>query len=135
MLVQDGTTLRVPWSITVPAVHRRLIGSAKLSSRKLVPSDADPAVLTVVAGRVDGSKDRPQLMPLEQLQIDLYRSGVHVGSLVRIREVLPGRYAFGITGRGPNGRRLRTGDYELKVVATAVGGAAADERTVPFTVP
>ena len=103
VLVSHGTTLRVPWSIAIPPAHRPLISGAKLSSRTFTPSDVDPAVLTVVAGRVDGSADRPQLLPLEQLQIDLYRAGDRVGTLARLRDVLPGRYAFGITGRGPKG--------------------------------
>ncbi len=134
VLVRHGTTLRVPWSIAIPPIHRPLVTGAKLSSRSFSPSDVDPAVLTVVAGRVDGSADRPQLMPLEQLQIDLYRGGNRVGTLVRIRDVLPGRYAFGITGRGPAGHRLRPGDYELMIVATPVGGGDANQHPVPFTI-
>jgi hypothetical protein len=134
VLVRHGTTLRVPWSIAIPPIHRPLVTGAKLSSRSFSPSDVDPAVLTVVAGRVDGTADRPQLMPLEQLQIDLYRGDNRVGTLVRIRDVLPGRYAFGITGRGPAGHRLRPGDYELMIVATPVGGGDANQHPVPFTI-
>jgi hypothetical protein len=134
VLVLHGTTVRVPWSIAIPPAHRPLIDRAKLSSRRFSPSDADPAVLTLIAGRVDGSADRPQLLPLEQLQIDLYRADKRIGTLTRIRDVLPGRYAFGITGRGPLGHRLRPGDYELMIVATPVGGGDADEQPVPFTI-
>ena len=63
----DGSTLRVPWTIAVPLPNRDLIPSARLSSRTFEPSDVEPAVLTVVAGRVDGSAERPQLLPLEEL--------------------------------------------------------------------
>ena len=67
-------------------------------------------MLTVVAGRVDGTAERPQLLPLEQLAIELYRGDKCLGRLALVRDVLPGRYAFGITGRGPGGRRLPPGD-------------------------
>ena len=48
--------------------------------------------------------------------------------------MLPGRYAFGITGRGPRGGRLPRGDYVLRVLAVPVGRSAVDEQLVPFTV-
>ena len=60
--VRNGATLRVPWTIAVPLAKRDLIPSARLSSRNFEPSDVDPAVLTVIAGRVDGSAERPQLL-------------------------------------------------------------------------
>jgi hypothetical protein len=90
--------------------------------------------LTLVAGRVDGSPDRPQLLPLKKLAIDLYRGKRRVGTLVRLRDVLPGRYAFGLTGRGPRGARLRPGSYEVRVVGTPVGGARATTERVAFQV-
>ncbi len=34
-----------------------------------------------------------------------------LGVLARRRELLPGRYTFGLTGRGPDGERLRRGAY------------------------
>ena len=91
-------------------------------------------MLTVVAGRVDGSAERPQLLPLEELSIDLYRGDRRLGRLALVRDLLPGRYSFGITGRGVNGRRLPPGEYELRLTATPVGGGDADEETVPFTI-
>jgi hypothetical protein len=132
--VRNGTTLRVPWSIAVPVTGRALIGSARLSSPSFTPSDADPTVLTVVAGRVDGTAERPQLLPLEQLRIDLYRGEKRLGVLAGLRDVLPGRYSFGITGRSPNGRRLRPGTYELRVTAIPVAGGALDVERVPFSI-
>jgi len=91
-------------------------------------------VLTIVAGRVDGTAERPQLLPLRLLAIDLYRGKREIGRLVQIRDVLPGRYAFGITGRGPRGGRLPRGDYTLRVLAVPVGRSAVDQQLVPFTV-
>jgi len=118
----------------VPLPKPDLIPSARLSSKTFEPSDVEPAVLTIVAGRVDGSAERPQLLPLEELSIDLYRGDRRVGLLALVRDLLPGRYSFGITGRGVNGRRLPPGAYALRLTATPVGGGDADQESVPFTI-
>ena len=106
----------------MPPAKRDLIPVARLSSRTFAPSDVEPAVLTVVAGRVDGTAERPQLLPLEQLAIELYRGDKYLGRLALVRDLLPGRYSFGITGRGPGGKRLPPGDYALRLTATPVDG-------------
>jgi hypothetical protein len=126
--------VRVPWAIAVPVTGRPLLRAVRISSGSFRPSDASPAVLTIVAGRIDGTPERPQLLPLELLEVQLQRNGKPLGTLARLRDVLPGRYAFGITGRRLNGRRLRAGEYELRVVATPAGGGDADERTIRFEV-
>ena len=132
--VRHGTTLRVPWTIAVPLVNKDLIRDARISNRTFEPSDVEPAVLTVTLGRVDGSPDRPQLLPLEELSIDLYRRDSQLGRLALVRDLLPGRYSFGITGRGANGRRLPPGVYELRITAIPVGGGFPNEESVPFTI-
>jgi hypothetical protein len=43
--------------------------------------------------------------------------GGEVGTLARLRDVLPGRYTFGITGRGPDGQLLQPGGYVLRIIA------------------
>jgi hypothetical protein len=126
--------LEIPWTIAVPLPKPDLLPAARMSSRAFKPSDAEPAVLTVVAGRVVGSAERPQLLPLRLLTLDLVRNGKDVGRLAQLRDVLPGRYSFGITGRGPRGRRLPAGRYELRLTAVPVGGAATDQRVVGFTI-
>lgn len=133
-VVGPGLRLRIPWSAAVPVTDRPVIGSVALSRSAFTPSDRRPAVLTLVAGRVDGSRDRPQLLPLKKLAIDLYRGKRRVGTLARLRDVLPGRYAFGLTGRGPRGARLRRGPYEVRIVGTPVGGARATTAKVAFQV-
>jgi hypothetical protein len=132
--IRNGATLHVPWTIAVPRAKSDLIPSARLSSKAFEPSDVEPAVLTIVAGRVDGSAERPQLLPLEELSIDLYRAKRRIGRLALVRDLLPGRYSFGITGRGVNGRRLPPGTYELRLAATPVGGGDPDQEVVPFTI-
>jgi hypothetical protein len=132
--VRGGATLEIPWTIAVPLPKPDLLPVARLSSRAFKPSDAEPAVLTVVAGRVVGSAERPQLLPLRLLTLDLVRNGKDVGRLAQLRDVLRGRYSFGITGRGPRGRRLPAGPYELRLTAVPVGGSATDERVVRFAI-
>lgn len=48
--------------------------------------------------------------------------------LARLRDLLPGRYSIGLTGRGPGGAKLEPGRYAVRLVAHAVTtgeGAAA----------
>ena len=132
--VRDGATLKVPWTITVPVVGLDLIRNVRLSSRAFEPSDVEPAVLTLTLGRVDGSPDRPQLLPLEEARLDLYRGDRRIGQLAVVRDLLPGRYSFGLTGRGATGRRLPPGDYALRITAIPVGGGFPNEETIPFSI-
>ena len=67
---------------------------------------------------------RRQLRPLARLDVELWRAGSVLGLLARLRDVLPGRYAFGLTGRGPRGGRLARGTYRLRVVALPPDGRA-----------
>lgn len=127
-------SVRVPWSFAVPSTRAPLLRSVRLSPPRFAPTDDRPSVLTVVAGRVDGAASRPQLLPLERLEVTLLRGGATVGTLAVLRDVLPGTYAFGITGRGPRGGRLRPGSYALRVTAIPVGGGDPDLRTVAFSI-
>ncbi len=127
-----GPRLRIPWSIAVPVTKRPVVTRVALSTATFAPSDARPAVLSLVAGRIDGSPERPQLLPLKLLDVELYRGTRRVGRLARLRDVLPGRYAFGLTGRGPLGARLRPGPYAIRVVGTPVGGGPPTSVEVGF---
>jgi hypothetical protein len=127
-----GPRLRIPWSVAIPVTKRPAVSRVALSSASFKRSDTRPAVLSLVAGRVDGSPERPQLLPLKLLDVDLYRGKRRVGRLARLRDILPGRYAFGITGRGPLGARLRPGAYVIRVVGTPVGGGRPTRADVAF---
>ena len=127
-----GTRLRVPWAAAIPVTRLPAISRVALSVPVFTASDRKPAVLSLVAGRVDGSAERPQLLPLARLEIELYRGKRRVGTLVRLRDVLPGRYAFGLTGRGPKGARLPKGAYVIRVLGVPVGGGPPTTRSVPF---
>ena len=90
-------------------------------------------MLTLVAGRVDGPPERPQILPLARLDVELYRGKRNVGRLVRLRDLLPGRYALGVTGRGPQGATLRSGAYVIRIGARPSTHVAAPDllRTNP----
>jgi hypothetical protein len=132
--VVRGPRLRIPWSVAVPVTRRPVVSRVRLSTASFRASDTQPAVLSFVAGRVDGSRDRPQLLPLEVLDVELYRGERRVGRLARLRDVLPGRYAFGITGRGPVGARLPAGAYVVRIVGTPVGGGPPTSVDASFRI-
>ena len=55
---------------------------------------------------------------MRRLDILLYSAGgKFLGVMARLRDLLPGSYSFGITGRGPTSARLRAGGYELRLAA------------------
>jgi hypothetical protein len=54
--------------------------------------------------------------------------------LARLRDVLPGRYSFGVTGRDPTGAVLPSGEYALHLVAWGTDVGAPTIRTVSFRI-
>jgi len=54
--------------------------------------------------------------------------------LAKRRELLPGRYTFGLTGRGPGGVRLRSGKYVVRVVAWPGDGTRKQAETIEYRV-
>ncbi len=131
--VSGGGRIFVPWAVTLPANGSSLIGSLTLSARSFRASDRAPAVLTVQAGDVQDRAGRRQLRPVSQLDVELWRDGERIGLLARLRDVLPGRYAFGLTGRGPRGGPLPRGPYRLRVVARPPDGAA-EAKSIGFRI-
>jgi hypothetical protein len=114
---EGSETLRVPWALVFQQPAASLLGPVTISSPAFAPSDAKPAVLTVQAGAVvrDGGT---QIEPVRRLDVLLYTaSGQFLGVMARLRDLLPGSYSFGITGRGPESFRLQPGAYELRIAA------------------
>jgi hypothetical protein len=131
--VSGGGRVYVPWAVAFPVRGAALIGGVTLSARSFRASDRAPAVLTVQAGQVRDLAGRRQLRPLTRLDVELWRGGDRVGLLARLRDVLPGRYAFGLTGRGPRGGPLAQGPYRLRVVALPPNGPA-EAKSVGFRI-
>jgi minor extracellular serine protease Vpr len=125
--VAGGGRVVVPWAVALPAEHAALVGRLDLSATSFRASDRAPTVLTVQVGQVRDLAGRRQLRPVSLLDVELWRGEKKVGLLARLRDVLPGRYAFGITGRGPRGRPLAKGVYRLRIVAQPADGEPETE--------
>jgi hypothetical protein len=135
LVPQGSEPLDVPWAVLLSAPSPDLLGEVQLSERRFTPSDLTPAVLGVQVGAVDREHARVALRPVTRLDVVLLDGdGRPLGLLARLRDVLPGRYAFGLTGRGPDGRQLPAGDYRLRLMAWPAGGGRAAARTVAFGV-
>ncbi len=129
-----GQTLRVPWAIVFPGRSQTLLPEAELDRDEFAPSDVNPALLSVRVGTVVDD-DGTQILPASRLDVLLYRrSGRFIGVLARLRDLLPGSYTFGITGRSAIGLRLNPGAYELRLVAWPVLGDEQSRVRVPFEI-
>ncbi|HZG36351.1 MAG TPA: S8 family serine peptidase, partial [Gaiellaceae bacterium] len=128
-----GLVLRVPWAVALPSAGTPLLHSVRISPQAFSASDSAPAVVSVRAGGLTTDGGLPQLQPLARLDVDLWRGTERLGLLARLRDVLPGNYAFGITGRGPRGGALGHGAYRLRVVAVPPAGDT-QATWVPFRI-
>jgi hypothetical protein len=107
----------------------------RLSARTFAPSDAAPALLSFVAGSVSRSGRVPDVLPLSRLDLELWSpDGGRVGLLARLRDVLPGRYSFGVTGRDPTGAVLPAGEYQLRLVAYGTDDGPPTTRTLGISI-
>jgi minor extracellular serine protease Vpr len=129
--VSGSRTVRVPWALALPDPRLDLLSRVSLEETGGRVSDATPAVLSmVVGGIVPGTE--PQIRPVDLLQVELVRRGKLMGVLAQSRDLLPGRYSFGLTGRGPRGGRLRRGDYTIRVIAHPGDGTRRQVATVDY---
>ena len=129
---EGAQAVRVPWAIARRGAELApLVGDVQLSHHEFSPSDSAPVVLAFRAGRVDQALDGELIEPVGLLELELWTAdGRRLGVLARLRDVLPGRYAFGLTGRGPSGKVLPEGAYVLRLRAHPVDG---DDGTPPST--
>ena len=130
-----GREIRVPWTIVFGPRRPAGLASVRLSAHAFTPSDAAPALLSFVAGSVVRSGGEPDVLPLARLDLELWSpAGGRIGLLARLRDVLPGRYSFGVTGRDPTGAVLPSGDYQLRLVAFGTDAGPPTIRTIGFTI-
>lgn len=130
--VADSPEVRVPWTVAVPPAVD-LVTRLALETTGTRVSDATPAALSFVAGSVAAAPE-PQVRAVELLEVELWRSGERIGLLAQRRELLPGRYTFGLTGRGPTGGRLSRGRYTIRVVAHPGDGTRRQADTIDYRV-
>lgn len=130
-----GIPQRIPWALTVRPERSQLIVDAKLSTDAFEPSDTAPAVLTLRAGRFLLSAGGVRIEPVARLDVELWsEEDQRIGLLARLRDLLPVRLAFGLTGRGPGGQVLDKGLYRLRLVAAPPGNGPPTRRTLTFRI-
>lgn len=119
-LVIPELGMRVPWTATVrTAAAQRVPVTTKLSTpviKRVYAAGGFASMLTVSIGGSRASGGALGLDAVQRLDVRLVTAGgKDLGSVGGLDAALPGVYTFGITGRGPDGERLKAGDYELRV--------------------
>jgi hypothetical protein len=133
---RGSETLRVPWALLFKQEQGNLLSHVALSKTSFPASDTSPAILTVQAGTLVRDAG-VQIEPVRRLDILLYSAaGKYLGVMARLRDLLPGSYSFGITGRGPTSAQLAAGRYELRFAAwpTLPLDAKPSRAQIPFTI-
>jgi hypothetical protein len=130
-----GAPLRLPWAVTFAQAPESVLGPLRLSTDAFTPSDSGPALLTFRAGQLVTEAGRDSIEPIAMLTLDLLNEkGDELGTLATLRDLLPGRYAFGLTGRTPAGNTLAKGRYRIRVTATPSLGGPTGRAQVAFTI-
>ena len=125
----------VPWAVPFGRDQQPLLSGVHFSKRRFKPSDTTPSVLSFRAGNLSADGEGAEIHPVGRLDMVLTSAyGTELGLLVRLRDLLPGSYAFGLTGRDPNGNTLPTGDYTLTLTAVPPDGSRATQRKLTFTI-
>jgi minor extracellular serine protease Vpr len=128
----DSPDVHVPWAVAVPAPVD-LVSHIRIQMTGTRVSDATPAALSFVAGSVSATPE-PQVRSVELLDVELWRGDTRLGLLARRRELLPGRYTFGLTGRGATGARLPRGTYTIRLLAFPGDGTRKQVDRIPYRV-
>ena len=132
---EAGNAIRIPWVITFGPAPSAALNAVHLSSHSFKPSDTKPALLSFVAGAVPRSDAGQDVRALQLVDLEVWSpTGGRIGLLARMRDVLPGRYSYGVTGRDSTGALLPAGDYALRLVAYPTDNGAPTVRTVSFTI-
>lgn len=131
---------RIPWAVTAEDARGRLVRVLGLTERPAAKG-RPLALLTFRAGAVDEGAGGLALTPVALLEAELRNAaGKRLGVLARFRDLLPGRYVLGLTGRGPTGRKLPAGRYVVRLLAYEASAVEGQRSPVSvdsawFTVP
>jgi subtilisin family serine protease len=117
----NSAPVRIPWAVgRRPDTAAGLVGSVSISNWEFEPSNAAPSVVVFRAGRADPAGSG-SIEPVGLLEVEVWtQEGKKLGVIARLRDLLPGRYALGLTGRDANGKVLPAGTYVLKLRAQPV---------------
>jgi subtilisin family serine protease len=120
-IADHAAPARIPWAVgRRPDESAGLVGSLSISNWEFEPANAAPSVVVFRAGRADPSGNG-SIEPVGLLEVELWTpEGKMLGVIARLRDLLPGRYALGLTGRDANGKVLPVGTYVLKLRAQPV---------------
>ena len=130
-----GASIRIPWAASFEAPSGDLISNVRLSSSTLDAEALAPVLLMVRLGRLAQSAGSVAVTPVARFDAKLVDShGQPLGLLTRLRDALPGTYAFALTGRAPSGSRLAPGRYRVRLLAYSTDGGPPARRLVRFTV-
>jgi minor extracellular serine protease Vpr len=131
-----GEPLRVPWAVVVAPPPGRLLASVRLTRKRLTASTSAQAVLSLRAGSVVHRRGGDEIRPVRRLDLVLEdEKGKPIGLLVRLRDLLPGRYSFGVTARDPDGFALDPGRYVIQLIAWPTAPGEPTAVSVSFEVP
>jgi hypothetical protein len=132
---RGARVVRVPFAVAFAPRRLPLVGGLELSQRRFAPSETKPAVLTLRAGLVRTVGGSDEVHPVARLDLELStEEGSFIGVIGRLRDVLPGRYAFALTGFDPGGQALDAGRYRVRVTAYPSGGGVPTRRSVLFEI-
>jgi subtilisin family serine protease len=132
---QSGAELHVPWTITFGTPLSAVLTDVRLSAHSFRPSDTQPTLLSFVAGGIPRTHGNQDVRPLSRLDLELWSpTGGRLGVLASMRDVLPGRYSYGVTGRDPTGHLLPSGAYTVRLVGYPTVDGPPTVRTVSFTI-
>lgn len=134
LVARGAGPLKVPWAITYGRAPRSLISAVALSAAAFKPSDTTPAVLSLQAGLVLSGPAGAQVHPVSRLDVELWRGKHRLGLLARLRDLLPGRVAIGLTGRAPTGKVLEPGRYRVRLLAFPTSEGRPTSRTIVFRI-
>ena len=101
LLPRGSQPVRIPWAITFGKPARAALSEIALSASSFKPSDTTPAVLSLRAGSLLQTPAGPDVQPVARLDFELWRGKQRLGLLARLRDLLPGQLALGLTGRRP----------------------------------
>jgi minor extracellular serine protease Vpr len=130
-----STPIRIPWTVMLGPRPASLLTGVRLSTGSFPPSDTTPAVLTFRAGKLLSDAHGVAIQPVARLDVGLVdENGEPRGLLARLRDLLPGRYALGLTGRDPAGNTLEPGVYTLRLTAVPPDNSRPTRRVIRFTI-
>jgi hypothetical protein len=126
--------LRVPWAITFGKPARAALSEVALSADSFKPSVTTPVVLSLRTGSLLQTPTGTQVQPVARLDFELWHGKKRLGLVARLRDLLPGQVALGLTGLYPGGKQLPPGHYKIQLVALPTGSGPATRVAVRFRI-